>query len=291
MLNDKLNYDQVPNKEAWGISDERTENFMKEKVMLVLQNVQKPTADQMKEAEDYVIKEVQQYLDCIGNILQHFLTSISNNYTETQSSHYLEKKESKIKGAGLGLFTNKFIKRGEIITRYPFHIIIHKDVNDTKVINISGHKDCYTKDDNPEDFYERWESYGVHIVGEPEMPITDLIKGYADCNPEFNKNQDFLGYQANDNAFDPTSQKNKYHIQRNNAEFQHKSLIIATRDINKGEEIYLSYGKDFWFESEERGDRVISRADEIRYGMTKEDYDKSKPNKKSKKNQKKIKRR
>jgi hypothetical protein len=231
MLNDKLNYDQVPNKEAWGISDERTENFMKEKVMLVLQNVQKPTADQMKEAEDYVIKEVQQYLDCIGNILQHFLTSISNNYTETQSSHYLEKKESKIKGAGLGLFTNKFIKRGEIITRY------------------------------------------------------------ADCNPEFNKNQDFLGYQANDNAFDPTSQKNKYHIQRNNAEFQHKSLIIATRDINKGEEIYLSYGKDFWFESEERGDRVISRADEIRYGMTKEDYDKSKPNKKSKKNQKKIKRR
>jgi hypothetical protein len=283
MLNDRLNYDQIPNKEAWGISDERTETYLTGLIKSMFEKSLGPTEEMIKEAEDHVIEETQKYLDFIGNILQHFLSSVSHNYTEEQPSHYLVKRQSRIKVGGLGLFTNKFIKRGEIITRYPFHIIVHKDVNDTRMINMSGHKDCYKKDDNPNDFYQRWESYGVHIVGNPEIPITDLIRGYADSNPDFNKHQDFLGYQANDNGFDPTSQKNKYSIQRNNAEFQHKSLIVATRDINKGEEIYLTYGKDFWFEREEREDKVISRADEIRYGMTKDEYDKSNPNKKNKK--------
>lgn len=116
-------------------------------------------------------------------------------------------KASNIPGAGLGLFTTKDIKAQEIITGYGGSFFI-----------------------NPKSKYLLRDQYGITWDGEKEF----------DARTE-------LGRFANDADFE----KEKHGFE-NNSEFCTlrelgvPPVLIATRDIAAGEEIFVGYGPKYW---------------------------------------------
>jgi uncharacterized protein len=138
---------------------------------------------------------------------------------KAESSEIVEVKHSKIRGAGQGLFTKKAIKKGEFLCHY-FGVYVDKD---------SVQNGYYDSD------------YLLQERG------NDLIIDAADplsC----------LGRYANDSL----SRKKTNSIFKfyNNT---YGASINASKAIKKGEEIYVSYGSEFW--KEEHRYNILSAAD------------------------------
>lgn len=121
-------------------------------------------------------------------------------------------KESTIKGAGLGLFTDSPIRRGEIIVEYE------------------GEKITWAECQRRNKAQEGLNPYFLYIS-----------KNYcidAQHTPEA------LGRYANDaNGYIRIAGL------RNNAAYRvikNKPYLVATRHIKAGEEILVSYGKEYW---------------------------------------------
>lgn len=108
-------------------------------------------------------------------------------------------KESKIKGAGRGVYANKNYKQGEIIETCP---MIDVDVNTT-----------------PDD----------HI-------LQDYI---FDHITDENKRVLVFGYGSMYNHSDD------YNVDYDQTQ-ENTMVYTANRDIQKGEELYISYGDDYW---------------------------------------------
>lgn len=121
-------------------------------------------------------------------------------------------KPSKIPNAGNGLFTSKFIKKGETIVEY-------------KGENITW-KECQKRNEK----HEGMGSYYLYISKKNCIDAEHVL--------------DSLGRYAND-------AKGYFKIKglKNNAEYQiikNKAFIVATKKIKADEEIFVSYGKEYW---------------------------------------------
>jgi SET domain-containing protein len=119
-------------------------------------------------------------------------------------------KKSRLPYAGKGLFTTKDIKKGSKIIEYRGEIIDWKEY-------------CKrTKEDK--------DGYMAYV-------------NWKKCIDAYNTPQ-YKARYAND--AEGLIRHKKY---KNNAEYQiidDKVFIVATRDIEAGEEIFVSYSKDYW---------------------------------------------
>ncbi len=138
-----------------------------------------------------------------------------------------EIKESKIKGTGNGVYTKKFIPKNSLITYYSPTYIISKDnkiYTDNQII---------TDKDKIMDLYETYKDYHITyyntgIIGLPSY-----------------RNNKYLGHLINDKGY---KLGKIYKPNLNNCIFHNKGLgILSTRDIKKGEELYVTYGKNYWY--------------------------------------------
>ncbi len=126
-----------------------------------------------------------------------------------ENSEIVELKPSKIAGAGTGLFAKKKIKKGDFICWY-FGVLIGKDMTENEY---------YDSD------YLLTNPHLQNYVIDAEDPLS--------C----------FGRYANDSlSLRKTNSKFQYYTNTQSAGLE------ATKDIKKGEEIYVSYGTEFWRE-------------------------------------------
>lgn len=119
----------------------------------------------------------------------------------------LEVKSSSIPGAGNGLFTKVAIEKGARIAEYKGRITTWKEVE------------------------HQWNNPYLYVVSPGRVIDASRTKS---CIARF----------AND-AKGLTKQKGR----TNNAEFQNDGLrvyMMATKNIEAGDEIFVSYGKAYW---------------------------------------------
>lgn len=156
---------------------------------------------------------------------------------------------STVPGAGRGLFASCDCKQGDLLTCYP---------GDALVI---------IPDDEPE-----WTVLWGNHVSNPEAHDIDKLVGYMvhaydDYGvvglPSSDDNPAYLGHFANDGCVEiPTCEADlaPYTIESNHvANAMHDDLdqshmvTTATRDIFQGEEIFVTYGPDYWSEQSSFG--------------------------------------
>lgn len=119
-------------------------------------------------------------------------------------------KKSQLPGAGMGLFTTKDIKKGCKIIEYRGEII-------------------------------DWKEYCKRVKEDKDGYLAYISR--KKCIDAYNTPQ-YKARYANDAEGLIKNKKFK-----NNAEYQiinDKVYIVATRDIRAGEEIFVSYSKEYW---------------------------------------------
>ncbi|KRX00067.1 hypothetical protein PPERSA_07264 [Pseudocohnilembus persalinus] len=136
----------------------------------------------------------------------------------------LEIKQSNIPNSGDGLFVKKNFEKDEVISEYRGKII------DSKYCNHA----IYDYEDKMVWVNEQYCIIGNNIASKANDIIDFNLKYY---------NTNIFKKWVEEQQF-PTLKNLSY-----NAEFylvKNKAFIKATRDIQNGEEVYLSYGFDYW---------------------------------------------
>lgn len=119
-------------------------------------------------------------------------------------------RKSQLPAAGKGLFTTKFIKKGKKIIEYRGEVI-------------------------------DWKTYSRRVKEDKDGYMAYINR--KKCIDAYNTPQ-YKARYAND--AEGLIKDNRF---KNNAEYQiieDKVFIVATRDIYPGEEIFVSYSKEYW---------------------------------------------
>jgi hypothetical protein len=178
-------------------------------------------------------------------------------------------KPSLLPDAGRGLFTTRSFSRGEIITCYPGDGVLYSPV--------------YRNDDTK--YYEEQQPlilWGTHVHNKEEasewavkdQAMEDYTLAVCDIfsvvglphHLDLDKDPAYRGHFANDGAqlmggdesmaqyvLESNAQANAMHT---NIDDCHMATV-ATRDIAAGEEILVTYGPDYWHESNVRNKRTF----------------------------------
>jgi SET domain-containing protein len=147
---------------------------------------------------------------------------------------------------GLGVFAKRDIKKDELLTFYPGDLLGYTP-------NKDRHIDNHLLFNYPS---KRFKAKGgtIHQKGY-SIVIDDYFMLNAD--PSFNENPTYAGHLINDGARCPPKNPKgaeiyqKISLMKANCRFQtlkenlHLS-IVSTRDIKKDEEIFVSYGVNYW---------------------------------------------
>jgi len=165
--------------------------------------------------------------------------SLMNNMTFNKLD-VVEVRKSKVHGNGV--FAKQNIKKDEILTFYPIDILKLKVDDDSCIATFSKrylNKYGAVYDDRFTDYQYR-------------MPDNNLIIG---C-PDFTDNNNFIGHIINDiskhNKTSKSIKKYKNDIKKCNAILYNCSdnnlyvPVLASRDIIQNEEIFVSYGVQYW---------------------------------------------
>ena len=145
-------------------------------------------------------------------------------------------KKSQIHGNGI--FAKKYIKQGEIITMYPSDYL---EYNTHKFINELAFNRGFYEMDASIDYAFSIDSKYI-IYGEPLM----------------NTDTNYMGHLINE-AYKPleTDSKMDYQINSDNLSNCYfyiinglHLVIIAKQNINIGDELLISYGPNYWFNSD-----------------------------------------
>jgi SET domain-containing protein len=153
---------------------------------------------------------------------------------------------------GKGVFATQRIHNDELITFYPADIVEYIPNGDR------GHNNHLTIPWGSDHFIEKFGEEAVksttHRNGDYAFEINDLYTIIG--HPEFDTDLNYLGHFINDGAkCGPTEQSKNIYLRvsqlKQNCKFKivGKGLhvaIIATRDIEKDEEIYIPYGISYW---------------------------------------------
>lgn len=165
-----------------------------------------------------------QYVDgqCIYSILISIYTSLYEVPLEQLNKVYVKKSPIE----GLGVFSKENIRKGEIVTIYPSDIVrIHN----------KGNKYYEFCSDRPTIFYEKYAYKTAQCI----------ISGDATHIKDMN----LVGHIVNDGCYYDPKINNEYHTKNNNCiyyPYRMFVLIVASKDIKKGEELLVSYGIDYW---------------------------------------------
>ena len=156
--------------------------------------------------------------------------------------------ESKVKNAGRGLFASKDVKKGDILTCYPGDVlVVASEKNPEMATFVWGThvSENLRLDDN--DLMTDMSGYILQVSEEHAivgLPFLDEERAYA-------------GHFANDGACPPRRESDiaTYVLESNDlSNAMHQSLTgchmvtVATRDIQEGEEILVTYGPEYWME-------------------------------------------
>ncbi len=145
----------------------------------------------------------------------------------------LEIKESKIKGAGLGLFTKCKIPKHSIICYYPCDVIHAPEVN--KFYELGEERDAnnYTEEEIKN---MKHGDYNLNLV--PFVIVS---------SEGFKPNKMYVGNFMNDKGYNVDGD---YKVTDNNVTIQGLD-VISLKDIEAGEELYFGYGREYWYCTEE----------------------------------------
>jgi hypothetical protein len=152
---------------------------------------------------------------------------------------------SSISSAGRGLFARCDCQKGELLTCYPgdAFVILPKDDEDEDVDWTVLWGDHVRKP-----FFELDQDYMLRAVSDDWGIL---------ASPELDQDPAYLGHLANDGARAPDcpAELASYVIESNDrANAMHQPLedchmvTVATRTIQKGQEIFVTYGPDYWME-------------------------------------------
>jgi len=213
--------------------------------------------------------------------------------------HRTKLGQSKIDGAGRGLFATENIADGDVITCYPGDALLCEmpsleDGNDD--LNEKDYEDDFDEDDSIDEVvlwgshvpcYDRYDDDSVFDGTESTPPLTAYAVSVDDIysvmgHPSLDDNPAYYGHFANDGAGHlalekKNSQNNiqaalelglstegEIGVEQSIAAYVLKSLevanamhktpgnkelhmmTVATRDIEEGEEILVTYGPDYW---------------------------------------------
>ena len=161
---------------------------------------------------------------------------------------------SKIRNAGKGLFANCDCPRGTLLTCYPGDALVAFNVDDDDdEYQVFWGKHVKLHDVNHKNGYNESlldPQYMLRAVSD-EWGIVALPFIVDDCAAYF-------GHFANDGASNPPTceaELSLYVLESNSkANAIHQPLkdchmvTVATRNITKGEEIFVTYGPDYWME-------------------------------------------
>lgn len=141
-------------------------------------------------------------------------------------------KKSKINGyAGEGVFATEDISKGEFITVYPVHFIILKEEKGKQIAHCEKLYDLKT-DMTPLD---RCKDF--------VMGLTEDFSIMGD--PQQKNDLRLVGHKINDNGYDGTEN----YLGNEKANCVYYLLdIVACKDIEKGEELSIRYGCEYWYE-------------------------------------------
>ena len=153
------------------------------------------------------------------------ILSIQQLTTIEKSSEHVMIKKSNLKNAGNGVFAKKDFIAGYIICIYSPYVIL--DTVEGKIVSL---------DKVEKSSKELNDDYGDYILN-----LKHNISVFA--NPNFLKNEDCLGHMCNDRAYSPHK---IYNEKFNNGIFNFLYLI-ATKTIKKDKEIFINYGKNYWY--------------------------------------------
>lgn len=180
----------------------------------------------------------------LSTVCKHVaLESLKNKFSNTCVALYfyrlpkpltrVELKKSKIHGNGV--FTTQVLKDGDIATFYPPHVILY----DNNVVGENVHQENY-------DDYIYCVQRRIAIAGIPQR-----------CD-----DSTYMGHMINDGSCaNNRTAYDKYSAERSNCTFFnivdvnnicYCVAIIATKKINIGEELILSYGWNYWSDRSNR---------------------------------------
>lgn len=149
---------------------------------------------------------------------------------------------------GLGCFAIRNIRKDEVITMYPCDVVINQKMNHRNIV-FSDRLSDHIRDTlpNPQEFdYRKYFPYGIGL----EESL--FLIGY----PGFKDDTNYLGHFINDGA-KANSDKRSHTIYetvtalKRNCKFQSvlgraHMAVVATRDIEKDEELLTTYGLKYW---------------------------------------------
>ena len=179
-------------------------------------------------------------------ILRSRLNPTSGGSTTTSEAYALNRTfvgPSEV--AGRGLFALEDVSEGEILTCYPGDALVVFSEQGAQVQWGDHVPDRLKNADNEinQEYMLRASSDDWGIVALPEL----------------DKNPMYLGHFANDGAFSPTNsaELSSYVIEANDiCNAMHQDLLnchmvtVATRNIRRGEEIFVTYGPEYWMEQD-----------------------------------------
>lgn len=189
----------------------------------------------------------QYQLNKSGN---HPLWAIVNKYDVEMHNCYVA--SSKIHQ--LGVFANKDLALGDIITIYPADIVVETVNEESKECNLLVSKELYDlKFSNieftKENVIEQCSDFFYNYL----ITLTENIN--ISGSPEFNSNPTYCGHMINDGTeILPTDESmiddyvNSSQLASNCGfkNFNNVLFVIASKDIKQGEEILVTYGHNYW---------------------------------------------
>jgi hypothetical protein len=181
--------------------------------------------------------------ECLDYIFGHQKIMLE---TQEFKHNELEIKESKLKNGGLGLFTNVFIPINNIICFYPCDLVQNMK--------------------NPNIFYKEGKIIQMELneINKKLVYMNDysINMDHYRIIPDIEQtNKVYCGHMANDRGYHPLK---TYKKELNNCRFEALN-IVSNKDIQKGEELCVSYGSNYWYNINSA--KNISRHDEIKNNL------------------------
>lgn len=178
------------------------------------------------------------------HMIKKFALGIHNQIREQRvhkECQYLYIDTSTIKNSGNGLFTNKSLKKDELICFYYISLLMNEDTMavewvDEKILPKIEDNLSYSKD-----YFINIANYNIYF--DPSSKVS---------------NKYYVGQYMNDKGYNPhklySPLKNNCRACFNSFELMtdsfknNQSVVIkANRDINAGEELFLTYGNNYWY--------------------------------------------
>jgi SET domain-containing protein len=207
------------------------------------------------------LKEMNEYLgtDIIGskNDVKEIIRILLkySNKNPIQLIKRVEIKESKIHGKGVFALTN--IKEGTVMTFYPSHGII---IDDGVMIDNLEDK-SFIKNVTQNKYYRKYGvsdysslfGHNLNIIGNPTEIGNAMLLGHMINDSVGNV------FKNNENDTDLKKMRNviaSYYIKtvsNSNCRFAYNMKyplisVVATRDIQEGEELLIAYGISYWYD-------------------------------------------